>query len=225
MLLQSIHEKSSIPHGNEKGRATRPFGPRPVSDGTTARHLSRMDVDVPWFRYGGADLDAVQPLVLEHLVDEDPTSRQRLEHLPQQGSTGARGEVVDRRGAVYVVHGLGLSGGDIRGIERVGQLGDSPGELLEVQAVVDDAARPNVDEARVIVLGRKLFWSYVRLAPAQARRHVYGLFPRQTVDSRGAVITDLELAFSIEEDVFGLDVTMSDALTVQVPETRQDLFE
>lgn len=124
---------------------------RPTLHGPAARHLRRMDVDVAWFRHGGTDLDAVQPFVLEYLIDEDTRRRFGLEHLSQQWATGAGGEIVDSRGAVYLICAPALRGGDVGGVEWVGQLSYSPGQLLEVKTVVDNATRPNIDEAGIIV--------------------------------------------------------------------------
>ena len=98
-----------------------------------------------------AHLDALHPRMRNHILDRRPQPRIRLEHLPQETPTRARVEVVDRRRA-RGHGGVGVRAcGGVGGVEGVGPgLGGAPGELLEVQAVVDDAAGPDVDEARVV---------------------------------------------------------------------------
>ena len=99
-----------------------------------------------------ADVDAGDPWILQDVRDEHARVRVGLEDAAEDGPARARGEVLDRRG---VRRGrrraLGARAfGEIRGVEGVGGLGDAPGELLEVQAVEDDPARPDVDQAGVV---------------------------------------------------------------------------
>lgn len=95
-----------------------------------------------------------------------------------------------------------MTGGDVGSEELVGGLGDCPWEFLEVQAVVDYTAGPDVDQTGIVCYGIKigllvdvgremeilltftqeLFWCDVGLATTQSCRHMYGLFPREAID-------------------------------------------
>ena len=103
--------------------------------------------------------------------------RVRLEYAAQDRPARARREVLDRRGVrrrplPYTLlfqhalterlrargrqghvhdHVLGARAlGRVRRVEAIGGLGDAPGELLEVQTVVDDPTRPDVDQPGVV---------------------------------------------------------------------------
>ena len=121
------------------------------------------------------DLDANDPLILQDISDEGPVLRVRLEYASEDGPARARQEVPDRRGVqrrlflllfllLRVPRGRVRRGqrhvrnralfapalGRIRRVEIVRGLCDAPGELLEVQTVVDDPARPDVDQASIV---------------------------------------------------------------------------
>lgn len=89
------------------------------------------------------DLDALHPGMLDALLNQAPLLRVRFEHSPDQASARTRREVVDRGRAGRLCR-IGARGG-VGGVELIGSLRDAPGELLEVQAVIDDADRPDVD--------------------------------------------------------------------------------
>ena len=103
-----------------------------------------MDVDVRGLGHMDAHLDLLNPTVLHGLLDQDPLLRSGLQHTPQQGSTRTRGEVVDGLWAFGGGRVLGLRGVDVGRVELFRHLGDAPRELLEVEAVVDDPACPDV---------------------------------------------------------------------------------
>lgn len=95
-----------------------------------------------------AHLDLGDPRVLHHVLDAYPLLRVRLQHAPDQAAAGARGEVVDRRRALSLRRRR--AGGGVGEVQGVGGLGDAPGDLGEVEAVVDDTAGPDVDEAGIV---------------------------------------------------------------------------
>lgn len=175
-----------------------------------------------------ADVDAGDPRVLQDVRDEHARVRVGLEDAAEDGPARARGEVPDRRG---VRRGCLLRGrvrgrrralgarafGEICRVEAVRGLGDAPGELLEVQAVEDDAARPDVDQAGVVggcgvrtstsIPGLRqseedwvrvrtrvgeLLGGDVRFAATEAGRPVNRRLPRQSIDRRGTEIGDLK---------------------------------
>ena len=98
-----------------------------------------------------AHLDAPHPRMRHHLVDRRPLLRVRVQHLPYQAPARLRAQVVDcwracryRRGRVRARCAIGLK-------ERIrGGLRGSPGELLEVQAVVHNPTSPNIDQSCII---------------------------------------------------------------------------
>ena len=112
------------------------------------RHRDCIHVLVGRLLHEVADLDALNPRLLDDVVDERPQLRIRLEHLADDRPTRAWGEVVDRRRAGGLRRGI--TRGDVCREELVSRLRHSPRELLEVQAVVDDAARPDVHQSSVI---------------------------------------------------------------------------
>lgn len=149
-------------------------------------HRHRVDVNVR--RLGGqvADLDALYPLILDDVLDEGPHLRIGLEHLPDERPTRPRGEVVDRRGARRL--GRGITRRNVGREELVGRLRHCPGQLLEVQAVVDDPACPNVDQSRVIgccpkIRRRRRVEQSDRLRlPRNCSGAMYGSLPQSPVD-------------------------------------------
>jgi len=49
--------------------------------------------------------------------------------------------------------------------------------------------------------------------------------PRKAVDSRRAIVTDLQMTLAVEEKIFRLNVAMSYTLAVQICNTAEDLLE
>jgi hypothetical protein len=124
-----------------------------------------------------AELDADDPRVCQDILDEDAVVRVRLEYAPKDGPARAGREVLDGRRVrcrlllflLLLLHALrerlgGRGGqrhvrdrvlrartlGRVRRVEAIRGLGDAPRELLEVQTVIDDAARPDVDQTGVV---------------------------------------------------------------------------
>lgn len=111
-------------------------------------HRDSIDVLVRRLLHEVADLDALHPRLLDDVVDQRPHLGVWLEHLANHWPTRARGEVVDR-GRAGRLRG-GIARGNIGREELISRLRHSPRELLEVQAVVDDAACPDVHQSSVI---------------------------------------------------------------------------
>ena len=112
------------------------------------RQAVRVDVNVRRDLLLVAHNDLLGPRMLEALVDERALLRIRLEHTPDERATRARAEVIDRWRARRL--GRICAGAHVSLVERVGRLRDAPWELLEVQTIVNDAYRPDVNEARVV---------------------------------------------------------------------------
>jgi hypothetical protein len=107
-----------------------------------------------------AHLYSRQPRIFHDILDLSSLLWVRIKHLSQQRPTAAWGEVADRGrkrglrrcGAVGSRRNdrLGVAGCDVGLEQRIRGLGDAPGELLEVEAVVDNPAGPDVDEPGVV---------------------------------------------------------------------------
>lgn len=106
-----------------------------------------------------AHLDGLYPAMRDDLLNRRAVARIRLEHAPHQAPARARVQVVDRRraagdGGVRVRARRGVCA-----IERIGGgLCGAPGEFLEVQAVVDDPASPDIDESGVVGYRSPKMW-------------------------------------------------------------------
>lgn len=94
-----------------------------------------------------------------------------------------------------------------------------------MKAIVHDTARPYVNETGIVGFAQELLRRNVRLAAAKAGGHVDGGLPRQAVDSRRAIVTNLQMALGIEEKILGLDVAVSNALAVEIGQARKNLLE
>lgn len=180
---------------------------------------------MPRFRDQCTNLDALDPIVLHNFFNQNPLFGPGFQHASEQRSALARRQVVDGWRARGLGGVLGLGGRDVRREQVVGQLSDPPGKFLEVKAVIDDAASPNVHETSVIRFVIELLGSDVRLASAKSGGHVHASFPRKSVNGRGAVVTNLQLSFGVEEEVLRLDVTMRYTLAMQVLHSQQNLLE
>jgi len=121
-----------------------------------------------------AYLDGLHPGVRHDLFSRPAKLWIRLQHLTDQWTAGAGGQVGYRWG----VGGLSRVSGStcsLVGNEKViASLGGSPRHLLEVKAVVDDTACPYVNKACVVWFTEELFRSYVGFTTAQSRGHVNG---------------------------------------------------
>lgn len=94
----------------------------------------------------GNDLDRLEPRILENHLGRGPRLGIRVQHALDDAPTFARDEVGQwwRRGGSRVELEVRAKGG-------VRRLGDAPWQLLEVHAVEDDGAGPNVDQASVVL--------------------------------------------------------------------------
>lgn len=135
-----------------------------------------------------AEFYALDPLVLDDVLDLAPQLGIWLQHPAENRSGVARGEVRD---GLRHRRGRGGTRVGVCGVERIGHLCDAPGELLEVEAVVYDCASPDVDETRVVWDMIKLLRSDVRLTSTKSRGHVDGRLPRQPVHRGCTVISNL----------------------------------
>ena len=97
-------------------------------------------------------LDPSQPFILECLVDTPSCFRIGIEHVFDDTSTFPRNEVVDRGWSGLMCPRLALREIllGVGGKGRVGGLGYSPWQFLELHAVEDDGRGPDVDEASII---------------------------------------------------------------------------
>jgi len=98
-----------------------------------------------------ANLNSFHPAVGERIFDGHTMGGIRFQHLPDQTPASAGGEVVDR----WRTGGNGRrgvsTGSSICSIEGISlRLCGSPRQFLEVEAVVNDPACPNIDEPSVI---------------------------------------------------------------------------
>ena len=132
------------------GKCSRPMatGWRSQDVNLLPSHANRTLMDVLGMRDEMADLDALHPRMLDDIIDERPQLRVRLEHLADHRPTRPRGEVVDRRRTRRLRRGIAC--GDVRGEELVRRLRHCPRELLEVQAVIDNSAGPDIHQPSVI---------------------------------------------------------------------------
>lgn len=161
-----------------------------------------------WLSNSMAYLNVSYPWMDHDLFDGHPMRWIWVQHLTNQAPTSSRAQVINSRWIdrvlLFLLDGCG-AGVDISGIEGVRQLGDTPGHFLEVQAIVDDTAGPDVDEAGVIcyqskersqgsgylleessqllTFAQELLWSDVRFTPTETCRHVNGRLPGETIDS------------------------------------------
>ena len=166
-----------------------------------------------WLLRQVADLDALYPWVRDDILDGRPHLRIWLQHLPNERSTCPGRQVVDRRRALRLRCYGRRARLDVRSKELVGLLRDRPRQLLEVEAVIDNAARPDIDKTRVVgctaaqrqlghegarfisaallTFAQELLRGDVRFTPAKARGHMYRLFPRESVHCGCSVVADL----------------------------------
>lgn len=120
-----------------------------IGDLLRLSHRPRMNMHMTRPLHRIANLDILYPPLLHYLLNIRPKLRVRLQHPPHHGPASAWREVVDRRGAggLCRVAGAGLGVGGVQGVRL---LSGSPGQFLEVEAVVDYTAGPDVDEAGII---------------------------------------------------------------------------
>lgn len=109
-----------------------------------------MDVDMARLLHLMAHLNPLYPLILQHLLNRGPPLRVRLEHAPYQRAACPRGQVVDRRGTRRVRGLRRRTRAGVRGVELVAHLRRAPRQLLEMQAVINDAAGPDVYQPGVV---------------------------------------------------------------------------
>jgi hypothetical protein len=88
---------------------------------------------------------ALYPCMCNDVLDENPQLGIRIEHLPNERTTRAWGQVIDRRWTRRLFCLVRGACSGVRGIQSVGGLRSSPRQLLEVQAVIHDAACPDVN--------------------------------------------------------------------------------
>ena len=160
-----------------------------------------------------ADFDALYPWVHHDFFDGRPQLGIWSQHLPYERPAGPWRQVVDRRRALRLRCYGRRARLDVRSKELVGLLRDRPRQLLEVEAVIDNTARPDIDKTRVVgctaaqrqlghegarfisaallTFAQELLRSDVRFTPAKARGHVYRLLPRKSVHCRRSVVADL----------------------------------
>jgi len=126
----------------------------------------RLDVNMLGRLSRRADFDALDPGSIDDVFDQRTLLGIRFQHFAHDGATSAGLESADRPRTIGRRRRTGLC---IGREERIGRLREAPRQLLEVHAVIDDTACPDVYQASVIWGIRKLFWSDVGLAPAQSR--------------------------------------------------------
>jgi hypothetical protein len=97
-----------------------------------------------------AHIEAFHPRVRHNLLNRRAFLWFRFEHLPDERPARPRREVVDRGRTIALLRVGARACTGIGRVQLIRLLGSTPGDLLEVQAVVDDAAGPNIDEASVI---------------------------------------------------------------------------
>lgn len=130
--------------------------------------LSRTTVHMLGLRRLMTHLNTLHPRMFHHLFNTHPAPRVGLQHLSNQTPARLWGQVGNGRRALGGGGGGGGTGFGVGGVEGVGGgLGGAPGEFLEVQAVVDDSAGPDVDQPGVVWFSDKLLRRDVRLASAQ----------------------------------------------------------
>jgi len=94
-----------------------------------------------------AHLDTGDPRMFDDVLDEDALLRVRFEHLPDQGATLAGFE---RRYCRRATGRAGSAGQSVGCVELIAELSDTPRDLVEVHAIVHDAAGPDVDQSGII---------------------------------------------------------------------------
>ncbi len=112
-----------------------------------------MDVYMARLLHLMTHLDPLYPLMLQHLLNGRPPLRVGLEHAPYERPARPRGQIVDRRGTRRLRGLRGRTRAGVRGVELVAHLRRAPRQFLEVQAVIDDAAGPDVYQPGVVRCG------------------------------------------------------------------------
>lgn len=92
-------------------------------------------------------------------------------------------------------------------------------------AIVDNATSPDVDTAGIVLLGLEFFGCDVRLRPTETLGKVWSLFPAHAEHIRDSKVGDLETTLAVEQQIFGLDVTMSDTHGMKVSDAVDQLLK
>lgn len=149
-------------------------------------------------------LNGLEPLVLQNTLDGDPGFWVRIQNLLHQ-IPGAHGQLLK---GLIAVGGVGAQEMLVVGIlSRSGTEGDS----LVDHTVINDSTGPDIDPAGIVFLAHELFRSNVGFGSTETLGEVRVLLPAHPENVRDAEIRDLEVAVPVEEEVFGLDVSVGDA--------------
>lgn len=108
-------------------------------------------MDMPGLGDIMANLNTLNPRIRNDLLNRPPLRGIGLQHLPNEWTTRSRAQVIDRRRARRDLGVRTRTCLRVRVVQLVrSRLRRTPGQFLEMQAVVNDTTRPNIHEPSIV---------------------------------------------------------------------------
>ena len=153
----------------------------------------------------------VQPFVSHEIIDRGSLCRVVIENLSDQVTSAVRDLDIIRESVGVHSNSL-ISRFDVRSLK---------GRLADNQRIDDDTDRPNVDFVRVTLFAFQHFGRNIVRGTADGT-----LALTIELEFRGQTeITDFDLHFVVQEEVTELQISVDDAMTVEVLDSRADLVD